>query len=378
MEPSTDRLRRTLRSLGSSRLAPRPAPVQKPDVDWARLCELSGGDVVARADQDGFLALRHTFALDHQHGRLPLSRALSAQPDTLCLLSRDPRLAGMDPSAAAFFDTETTGLGTATGTLVFLVGVGRFVDGGFEVVQYFLPGPASEAAFLSAIREGFGQDPFLVSYNGKCFDAPLLQARYTMQRQRLALTHWPHLDLLHPARSLYRPRVPDCRLGTIERFVLGVVRSQADVPSALIPSIYFDYLRTGAVDQLGRVFYHNLVDILSLAGLSASEAAALEGRPECTHPCDHLGAAKLLESTGRLEEAEAAYRRALVVATGRTRIEPMQRLGSCSSARAGTRPPPRFGGHWLRPGRTRKRWPRWSWPSTWSIESKTTMPPRRW
>lgn len=233
----------------------------------------------------------------------------------------------MDPSAAAYFDTETTGLGTAAGTLVFLVGVGRFAEGEFEVTQYFLPGPAREAPFLSAVSEGLGQDLFLVSYNGKCFDAPLLESRFTLQRRRVALTGWPHLDLLPAARKLYRPRVPDCRLATIERMVLGVERAQADVPGALIPSIYFDYLRTGAVDELGRVFYHNLVDILSLAGLSAAEAAAVEGVPEYVHPRDHLGAARMLESVGRLEEAEAAYRRALRGAVGSESIEPMFRLG---------------------------------------------------
>ncbi|NPV09743.1 MAG: hypothetical protein HPY83_17510 [Anaerolineae bacterium] len=282
---------------------------------------------MTQVDRDGFLAVRNTFPLDHSHGRQPLSRALAARPETLGLLARDPRLRVMDPSSAVFLDTETTGLGTAAGTLVFLVGVGRFMDDAFEVTQYFLPGPGMEPLFLAAVRAGLGDEAFLVSYNGKCFDAPLLEARFTLQRQRVALSRRPHLDLLYAARNLYRARVPDCRLSTIERVILGVERGEEDVPGALIPGIYFDFLHTGAVEQLGRVFYHNLLDVLSLAGLSGSASAAVEGRPECTHPSDHMGAARMLEASGCLREAEAAYRRALMVATGRRRAELMQRLG---------------------------------------------------
>ncbi len=326
MEPSVDRLRRTLRSLGLPRVAPRPEAVQILPADLDQLAALAGGDVVADARQAGFLAIKHTYALDYVHGRWPLSIALAPSPETLSLLARDDRLTEMEPASAVYLDTETTGLGTATGTLVFLVGMGRFVRDRFEVTQYFLPGPAGEQAFLAGVREGLGEQTFLVSYNGKCFDAPLLQARYTMQRRRVPLTRWPHLDLLHAARGLYRSRVPDCRLGTIERLVLGVTREDDDVPGALIPGIYFDYLRTGAVAELSRVFYHNLLDVLSLAGLGGTAAAALEGRPEASHPSDHGGAARILELSGKQDEAEEAYRRALATVSGARRVELMRRL----------------------------------------------------
>lgn len=326
MDPSVDRLRRTLRGLGAPRLAPGPEAVQKRPADLVHLAALAGGEVIADAGRAGFLAIRHTYTLDHHHGRWPLSLALAPRPATLGLLARDNRLAEMEPASAVYFDTETTGLGTATGTLVFLVGVGRFAGDRFEVTQYFLPGPTGEQPFLAGVREGLGEQTFLVSYNGKCFDAPLLQARYTMQRQRVPLTRWPHLDLLHTARGLYRSRVPDCRLGTIERLVLGVTREEDDVPGALIPGIYFDYLRTGAVAELSSVFYHNLLDVLSLAGLGGTAAATLEGRPEASHPSDHGGAARILELNGREEEAEQAYRRALASVTGARRVELMRRL----------------------------------------------------
>jgi len=327
MDQPTDRLRLALRSLGSRRLAPASPPVQKPGTDWGGLVALTGGEVLAAASSDGYLALRHCYPLEHVHGRWPLSLALEPRGETLGLLARDARLGQMKPSAAVYLDTETTGLGTAAGTLVFLVGVGRFVADGFEVTQYFLPGPDAEQVFLSAVREGLDAGDYLVSYNGKCFDAPLLQTRYTLQRQRLPLTSWPHLDLLPAARGLYRPRVPDCRLGTVERIVLGVEREEADVPGALIPSIYFDYLRTGRVGEVSRVFYHNLLDVLSLAGLGGTAAAAIEGRAEGSHPSDSIGAARLLELAGRDAEAEAAYRRALMTAAGPQRYELMRRLG---------------------------------------------------
>ncbi|NLT43207.1 MAG: hypothetical protein GXX93_11080 [Anaerolineae bacterium] len=326
MEPAVDRLRRTLRSLGEPRLAPAEEPVQKRPPELGRLADLAGGEIVVEAERTGYLAVRHVYPVEHRHGHAPLSLALEARPETLGLLARDARLDSMDPSSAVYFDTETTGLGTATGTLVFLVGVGRFVTGGFEVTQYFLPGPDGEKAFLGGVREGLGET-FLVSYNGKCFDAPLLQTRYLLQRERLALTRWPHLDLLRAARGLYRARVPDCRLGTIERMVLGVEREEADVPGFLIPGIYFDYLRSGAVEELARVFYHNLLDVLSLAGLGGAAAATMEGRLASPPASDLSGAGRLLELAGRDAEAEASYRRALLTARGEERAAMLRRLG---------------------------------------------------
>jgi hypothetical protein len=221
-------------------------------------------------------------------------------------LGKGPLPSDLGARDGLYFDVETTGLAGGTGTLVFLVGVGRFLDDSFEVRQFFLPGPADEPTMLDLLGEELQARPcFLVSYNGRCFDAPLLQTRFMLQRRRLPLDRWPHLDLLYASRSLYRVRLPNCSLSTVESLALDVTRSGADVPGALIPEMYFDYLRSGAYEPLARVFYHNLHDILSLATLGGTVAAALEGRPG-GHPLDGLGVGRMLEAAGEAGRAREA------------------------------------------------------------------------
>ena len=45
----------------------------------------------------------------------------------------------------------------------------------------------------------------LVTYNGKTFDAPLIDTRFLFHRLAAPFAGLPHLDLLHPARRLWRP-----------------------------------------------------------------------------------------------------------------------------------------------------------------------------
>ncbi|MGQ9552549.1 MAG: ribonuclease H-like domain-containing protein [Anaerolineae bacterium] len=320
-------LRQRLRHLGEPRVAPSTPYVQACQPSLARLQALVGGELLGnRPGDEACLIKRYTFALDHRHGGHILAEALEAAPDTLSLLARDPDLGRTSLAEAAFLDIETTGLAGGTGTLVFLVGIGKFTADSFEITQLFLPGPDEEHSFLQALKEELLQRPFLVSYNGKCFDAPMIQTRFLLKRQRLSLNAWPHLDLLYATRRLYRARVSDCSLSTVESQVLRVQRSQEDIPGALIPGIYFDYLQSGKVEPLTRVFYHNLVDILSLATLSGAITGTIEGR-HITHPWDELGAGRILESAGRLEEAVAAYRRAADGNRGRHRYWALERLG---------------------------------------------------
>lgn len=321
------KLRDRLRSVGSVRLAPPPAYVQNRAEGDAGLADLAHdlGAAVQSRPEGRYLTVTSEFAADHRHGRSALAEALGAEPETVGLLAREPRPGGLTLAQAVFLDIETTGLVGGTGTSVFLVGLGRFREGRLAVTQHFLPGPADEAAFVAGLIEALGDRSLLVTYNGKRFDAPMLQTRFTLQRRRVPLHTWPHLDLLYPARSLYRPRVPDCCLGTVEEHVLGVRRTEEDIPGYLIPSIYFDYLRTGAAAPLKGVFYHNLMDILSLAALAGAVTAAVEGR-RVGHPLDHLGAGRIWEAAGDRAVAGAAYRRAADGATGPHRRLALWRL----------------------------------------------------
>jgi len=66
-----------------------------------------------------------------------------------------------------------------------------------------------------------------------------------------------HLDLLHPARALWKLRLGSVRLVELERHVLDAARlgwhREDDVSSALIPQYYFDYLRGGSAKPLAGV-----------------------------------------------------------------------------------------------------------------------------
>jgi uncharacterized protein YprB with RNaseH-like and TPR domain len=182
-----------------------------------------------------------------------------------------------DLKDAVFFDCETTGLAGGAGTYAFLVGVGYFLGKEFVVEQYFMQDFHQERAILTAVAERLNSFKFLVSYNGKCFDLPLLETRWVIHRIDFDHEKWFHVDLLFPCRRLWKRRIGDCSLGNIEAEILDLKR-EVDVPSCLIPQIYFDYLRTGELEPLVPVFHHNLYDILSLLNLSVTIDHLLEGK----------------------------------------------------------------------------------------------------
>jgi|LDZT01.1.fsa_nt_gi hypothetical protein len=170
---------------------------------------------------------------------------------------------------ALFFDTETTGLAGGAGTYIFLMGLGYFTREAFCVRQYFMSDYHEEEAFLWAINQLFAQDfKLLVSYNGKCYDFPLMQTRFIMSRLPLQLNNYQHLDLLFPARRLWKRRLRDCSLSNIERRILNISRNE-DIPGYLIPHVYFRYLQDKDARSLKPIFSHNLQDIISLVILAA-------------------------------------------------------------------------------------------------------------
>ena len=85
----------------------------------------------------------------------------------------------------------------------------------------------------------------IVSFNGRGFDLPLLETRFLLSRLRPDLLDAPHLDLLSPARRLWRARLASCALSSLEQNILEVHRDERDVPGFLIPHMYFRYLQTG-------------------------------------------------------------------------------------------------------------------------------------
>jgi len=165
-----------------------------------------------------------------------------------------------------FFDTETTGLSGGTGTRAFMIGASDFVPGGLRVRQLLITHLSAEPAMLREFSRWLSEDTRLVSYNGRCYDAPLLATRYRLARQGTPLAGIDHLDLLFPTRRRYRGVWENCRLGTIERKALGIVRED-DLPGSEAPGAWLQYLRGGDAGLLRRVLQHNFQDVVTLAHL---------------------------------------------------------------------------------------------------------------
>jgi uncharacterized protein YprB with RNaseH-like and TPR domain len=165
-----------------------------------------------------------------------------------------------------FVDTETSGLAGGTGTLVFLIGVGRVIDGELSIAQYLLTRPAAEAAMLDRVAAELPANPTWVSFNGRAFDVPLLATRQRLCRRRDVYTGRPHWDLLHPLRAAFATRWDDCRLGTAETRLLRVSRDD-DLPSALVPEAWRRWLHAGDPTGLAKALVHHRQDIESLARL---------------------------------------------------------------------------------------------------------------
>jgi len=179
------------------------------------------------------------------------------------------RLPGQPPPDVPLvcLDTETTGLATAAGTVAFLVGLGWWTGDRFRQTHLLLPDHADERALLAEIAGRIPPDAWLVTYNGRGFDWPLIEARFRMAGLD-APRHAGHLDLLPLVRRVFRHRLDDARLRSVEDGVLGLERG-LDVDGWEIPAIYLDALRGGPVEPLAAVVRHNEHDVRSLARLLA-------------------------------------------------------------------------------------------------------------
>ena len=170
----------------------------------------------------------------------------------------------VDTGRLVFFDTETTGLAGGTGTRAFMIGVACVNGTAITIRQLLITTLAAEAAMLECFRDWLATDAMLASYNGRAYDASLLKTRYRLARMREPISALEHVDLLYPTRRAYRGVFENCRLCTIERRVLSVVRED-DLPGSEAPAAWLTYVRGGSAALLRRVVDHNRQDVVTLA-----------------------------------------------------------------------------------------------------------------
>ncbi len=197
-------------------------------------------------------------------------------------------------SRMQFFDLETTGLSGGAGNIAFLAGIGRIIRGDFHLIQYFLQDYPGEFDFLTAVSRILTADGIWVSYNGKSFDTALLRTRFLLNG--IPFKPGLNLDLLYPARRLWKNLLVNCSLGTVEESILKKTRSM-DIPGRMIPDIFFKYLKTGRAKEMENVFAHHSEDILSLLHLYNILEKILSFSDSVTaYPRDNAGFALLLRS----------------------------------------------------------------------------------
>jgi uncharacterized protein len=271
-----------------------------------------------------FFIVETAVHLEVRHGDVPLSRVHAIEPATVAVLTGEPGLADFDLRRAVFLDTETTGLAGGAGTAAFLIGVGWMDGDRFVVRQYFMRDYHEEGALLHALAGELRRFDSLVTFNGKMFDVPLLEARFRLNRGRFPLSGVPHLDLLHPARRLWKARLESCRLQSLEAGLMGL-RRHGDIAGEEIPQVYFDWVRRRDARMLARVFEHNRQDIVSLAALAVLACQWVEeGRAE--DPRDVYSLARVLERARLYDRSESEYRRALDLGPGALRGPVLLRL----------------------------------------------------
>jgi len=282
-------------------------------------------------DLEPLRALDPRFRTAWAPAQAPGLRAQGAEREAL-----SPESRALSP---LFFDLETTGLSGGAGTVAFLVGCAWFDCGALQVRQFVLTSMAAERALLEALREQIDAAPFVASYNGRTFDAPLMDVRWAFHRLPSPFETKPHFDMLPPARRLWKHRGErpggalqqfgertGCSLMAFERQLLRFHRVD-DVPGFEIPSRYFHFLRTGDAAGLESVLEHNRLDLVSLAVLTARAARIVRGGHEvCADARESLALGRIYEQTGRIGDARLCYERAADAGDRPTRADALSRL----------------------------------------------------
>ncbi len=305
---------RSLKQKKLSKPSRRDQPQVTPTSDHKpgqALEQLFPGGRLEKTSEGACFIVDRVYPLTYEHGGQSLQQLLDYSPAAAATYSNDPRLDHLAFRDFLFLDTETTGLAGA-GTVAFMIGA-AFIKRGpandvLIVRQYFLRDHADERAMLLLFDDLAEHKAGLISFNGRTFDLPLLNNRYLMNRLPTRLFEVPHIDLLPPSRRLWRNRFGSVALGNLEKELLGVQRTNEDIPGWLIPTVYNDYLRSGDASEIARVFYHNQLDMLSMVTLTAEIMRLFCQATADDHPVDLLSLGKWQADLGLRKEAETHLR----------------------------------------------------------------------
>lgn len=172
-------------------------PMFKPKIPtrYVEFAKALGGKLITN-NAGNYCLIRTVFPIGYRHGSHELTIAGINSPLPLAAFDLSCNSETIDFGSVIFIDTETTGLGGA-GAVAFLIGVGRIIDEGFELLQYIIPDYSDETAMLEDLNGMFSDELTVVTFNGKSNDLPLLTDRLIINRVGRKLSFKHHLDLLH-------------------------------------------------------------------------------------------------------------------------------------------------------------------------------------
>jgi uncharacterized protein YprB with RNaseH-like and TPR domain len=311
-----DRLRRLGLTKGTRDLKPIKKPKSNRDLYRPRKYNQIGAPPLKSFFPNGRLEesssgacfiVDNVYPIKYTHGRSQLFDLFDQEPSIAAIYCKEERLTGLDFRDFVFLDTETTGLYGA-GTIAFMVGIAfyeRSVQGDVLVVrQFFLRDHDDELAMLQILSDFIASKNGLITFNGQTFDLPLLENRYLMNRLPSAFGQLPHIDLLPLSRRLWRTRFGSVALSNLEKELLEIRRTEADIPGWLIPTVYNDYLRSQDAREVRRIFYHNEIDMLSMVTLADYFFRLISNSSFEAHPIDLYSLGKWQADIGMSLEAE--------------------------------------------------------------------------
>ncbi|MBX7059170.1 MAG: ribonuclease H-like domain-containing protein [Leptospirales bacterium] len=245
--------------------------------------------------------LRRWRSDDPQAGRFRFSRYMPLSLSPLLELALWPGAQTVAADEIAFLDVESTGLSRGVGVVPFLIGLAMIDSSGVSVEQILMPSPSAEERCLEYLSSRLSSFEYLVTFNGKSFDAPLIRNRLLLHR-RPQLPRLAHFDLLHVFRRLIsREAMPGRRQADLERELLGLDRGD-DLPGAEAPQIYFDWLNYGHDAGMARVLEHNRLDLVGMCFLML-EAIHIYERRDGGRRLLRSGLARTLLRNQHIEEA---------------------------------------------------------------------------
>lgn len=328
-----DLLRSRLRSVihGPAALpgASHAAPAPQTPARAGNLHESLGGAWHQRGSHRSFV-VRRTYAAGERYGVCRVGDIAEAIASSSHVA---PLFGGAAAPPFVFFDLETTGLHGGAGTYAFLVGCATFdASGALSIEQHLMVDHQAERGMLAVVADGLGAAGALVTYNGKSFDAPLVETRFLFHRDESPCAGKPHIDVLHPARRFWGTASQDgCSLTTLETQVLRV-RRIGDVAGAEVPARYFHFVRSGDARPLAPVLEHNRLDLITLAGLTARLFTLADRGAAATASAYEAAALGFVyERAEQIDRAEEAYVRAVALssstlASSRVRVDALRAL----------------------------------------------------